>query len=200
MAAKKKPVESPNPFVLTEKTGGLVEIDAPKNVVAAIDAWLPLKEQAKEIEGKLAGYNDVIVPWALAEYSRRQKDSKPGNFKIDGSKDSVTFIVQDRSSGFKPSEQAEFAGKYGKKVADALLEIDYGSFRLNPEVMKDPAKAKKVQDALAGLMTELGESPLLPGHYAAKKNAVETAKELAKTPEELANLILDLKLTKFIRS
>lgn len=87
---------------------------------------------------------------------------------------------------------------HGTAAAEALLKKDPGSYRINPEAMK--IGEDKIKAALIKLSKELGVPVLQKGNYTASKEAAVKARGFAKTAEDFAQLITDLKITKYLRS
>lgn len=165
-----------------------------------IDAFVDLKEKIKALEGELTLHQANILVEAKATYAERALIGKDENIRLQGENSNVLYIVQDKSSAFSQDDFQAFSEKWGKKVAENLLQLDFSTFRINPEVMKDPAKAAKVKAGLAKLQDEIGESVLLPGSYKACEDAVKEAAKAVKSADKLEELIDDLKIVKFVRA
>lgn len=199
-----KPAAS-NPFKIadsktTTKKSKTELTVAPDAVAKSVDEFCRISGEIKSLDGELSAHKRVIAGFAKGAYAENAKEGDFQNLKIQGVKETCLWITMDKSSEFAQEDRDAFAEKYGDEIADEVLEIDYGTFRLNPEVMADPKLAKEVMDTLGKLQAKLGDVALLqPGKYRAKKGAVEALARNAKDAEQLAEMIDDARITAYAR-
>lgn len=197
-AAKKKKVD---PFK-TKKTretpqGAADTLTPPADIKQAIDAFRECQEQAKHFEGEATIYKDQITEYARTEYTKRVFSGIQGSFKILGDETMVTYVVQDSSAGLTDEDVETFTERWGKKASEELIEKDFRSIRFDADVLA--ANYDAIVDALQELPAEVLEKLFKPMLMKAKHSALETAKKYAKNPDELRELLEQLKLKNYIR-
>jgi hypothetical protein len=109
----------------------------------------------------------------------------------------VTYVVMDASAGLTEEEVEAFAERWGDKAAEDLITKDFASIRFDGQVLE--ANYDAIEEALKRLPQEVLESLFKPMLMKAKSGAVERAKNYAKTPDELKQLIEQLKIKNYIR-
>ena len=136
--------------------------------------------------------------WSLRE--RNFAESLSGadkSFKIMGDDTLVTYVVMDSSAGLTEEDLEHVREKWGDDAADELLVRDYRSIRFDPKVLE--ANYEAVVAALQTLPEEVLEKLFKPMLLKARPSALDKSKKYAKSADELADLIQDLKLKHYIR-
>jgi hypothetical protein len=114
-----------------------------------------------------------------------------------GDETMVTYVVMDAIAGLSEEDTEEFARNFGRKAAEDLIVRDYGSIRFNAEVLE--AHYDEVVEALQVLPEEVLENLFKPMLMKARPGAAEAAKEYAKKPDELLEILKALKIKNYIR-
>lgn len=166
-----------------------------KDVAAAIDSYVQLDKQIKELQGDAAAPKEVISSFAKGVLAGRAKDGKMESFKVQGLSETIMFTISDRGGNLVEADADAFEEKYGKKARKELIDMDLGSVKFNAEVLAK--NFEKVEKALSDLGIE-GLIEDIP--YRAKKGALEKAAALAKNSQELEDMIRDLKLITAIKA
>jgi hypothetical protein len=169
----------------------------PAEVAEAIDAFREAQEQAKHFEGEATVQKDIIVDYSRDQFTKRVLKGKKSSFKILGEQSMVTYVVMDASAGITEEEKDAFAERWGKKAAEDLITRDLASIRFDGEVLE--ANYEKVVEALQTLPKDVLDNLFKPMLMKARPGSVEAAKQYAKTPEELKELIQQLKIKNYIR-
>jgi hypothetical protein len=172
-------------------------ITPPKEIAKAIDAFRDAQEQAKHFEGEATIHKDAIVDYSQEEYTKRVLSGVNKSFKILGEETMVTFVVMDSSAGITEEDLGEFTDRWGKEAAEELIVRDYASIRFDGEVLE--ANYDAVVEALQKLPPEVLENLFKPMLLRAVPGAVEKAKAYVKDPEELRDLLKDLKIKNYIK-
>jgi hypothetical protein len=172
-------------------------ITPPEEVAQAIDSFREAQEQAKHFEGEATIHKDVILSFSEQEYTKRLLNGMNGSFKVLGQETMVTYVVMDASAGLTDEDAADFAKRWGKQAAEDLIVRDYGSIRLDGKVLE--AHYDAVVDALRVLPDEVLENLFKPMLMKARPGAAEAAKKYAKAPEDLRELLKQLKIKNYIR-
>ncbi len=172
-------------------------ITPPEDIAQAIDAFRDAQEQMKHFEGEATVQKDAINEYSLTEYSKRVLKGKNKSFKLLGDQSMVTYVVMDASAGITEDELEAFKERWGEKAATALVTRDFASIRFDGEVLE--ANYEAVVEALEALPKDVLENLFKPMLLKAKPGAVEAAKQFAKTPAELRELIQQLKIRNYIR-
>ena len=172
-------------------------ITPPEEIAHAIDAFRDAQEQYKHFEGEATVQKDAINEYALNEFASRVLKGKSRSFKLLGEQSMVTYVVMDASAGITEEEVESFKERWGDKVADELITRDLASIRFDGEVLA--ANYDAVVKALQTLPQDTLDNLFKPMLLKAKPGAVEAAKKYAKTPEELRELIQQLKIRNYIR-
>ena len=198
MAKAKKKVD---PFK-TRKTKSTVvkesdTVTPPEEVQAAIDNFRECQEQAKHFEGESTIHKDVIMNYARDEFVKRSMNGKEKSFKILGDETMVTFVIQDSSAGMSDEDVEEFTEKWGEKAAEDLIMRDYRSIRFDPKVLE--ANYDAVVDCLQALPEQVLDNLFKPMLQMARPGAGSAAKNYAKDPETLLDLLSDLKIKNYIK-
>jgi hypothetical protein len=205
MAAKTEKKTTANPFAVRgsgaapKKSSTPLLTDAPESVREAVDNLVDLSAKVKALESELAEAKNEISYYARRVWAERAIKGTVGNFRIEGNLSSALWMTQERGSMITAEDREALAADFGEKMIDELVEIDYASFRLNPEIMQDAVKAERVQQVLGDLTEELGESVLLPGAYKVGKGILEKASRACKSVEKLVELLQKLKITAYPR-
>lgn len=199
---KEKKASTAKDFFKTRKTreaepvAGDV-IDAPEEIAEAIDAFREAQDQAKYFEGEATVQKNAINDYSLKEYAKRVFKGKGKSFKLKGNENLVTYIVMDASAGLSEDDVDAFREQWGDEAADDLITRDFASIRFDGEVLE--ANYDAVVEALKTLPRDVQENLFKTMLMKAKPGAVERAKKYAKTPEELRELIQQLKIRNYIR-
>lgn len=172
-------------------------VSPPKEVAKAIDAFRECQEQAKHFEGEATLYKDQILSYSEGEYTKRVMNGLNKSFKLLGDETMVTYVVMDASSGLTDDDVEEFARRWGRPAAEELIVRDFGSIRFDGAVLE--ANYEAVVKALQALPSDVVENLFKPMLMKARQGSVEAAKRYAKTPEELRELIKQLKIKNYIR-
>jgi hypothetical protein len=172
-------------------------ITPPAEIAQAIDAFRDAQEQAKHFEGEATVQKDAINDYSLGEFAKRSLKGKNHSFKLLGEQSMVTYVVMDASAGLTEEDVEAFKERWGEKAADDLIARDFASIRFDGEVLE--ANYEAVVEALQTLPKDVLENLFKPMLLKAKKGAVERAKNYAKSPQELRELIQQLKIRNYIR-
>lgn len=169
----------------------------PAEVARAIDQFRECQDQAKHFEGEATIHKDVILKYSEAEYTKRLFNGMNKSFKILGEQTMVTYVIMDASAGLTEEDTAEFTQRWGEEAANELIVRDFGSIKFDPKVLE--ANYDAVVDALQVLPAEVLENLFKPMLMKARPGAVEAAKRYAKTPEDMQELVQQLKIKNYIR-
>lgn len=169
----------------------------PKPIAQAVDAFREAQEQAKHFEGEATVQKDAIMEYSQKVYSQRVLNGMNRSFKVLGEESMVTYVVMDASAGLSDADVDAFRERWGDKAADSLISRDYGSVRFDAEVFE--ANYDAIVEALSVLPEKVQENLFKPMLMKAAPGAVEKAKQYAKDPEELQELIQMLKIRNYIR-
>ena len=169
----------------------------PEEIQQAIDAFREAQEQAKHFEGEMTIQKDAINEYSLTEFAKRVLKGKPRSFKLLGEQSMVTYVVMDASAGLTEDDVEAFRDRWGEKAAEELITPDFASIRFDGEVLE--ANYDAIVKALESLPKEILENLFKPMLLRAKPGAVERAKHYAKTPEDLREIIQQLKIRNYIR-
>ncbi len=169
----------------------------PAEIKEAIDAFRDAQEQAKHFEGEATVQKDAINEYSLKEFSKRALKGKGRSFKLLGDQSMVTYIVMDASAGLTEEDVEAFKERWGDEAADDLIARDFASIRFDGEVFE--ANYDAIVEALQTLPKEVVENLFKPMLLKAKSGAVERAKQYVKSPEELKEMIQQLKIRNYIR-
>jgi hypothetical protein len=172
-------------------------ITPPEEIAQAIDAFREAQDQAKHFEGEATVQKDKILGYCDAEFTKRALNGMNKSFKVLGEETMVTYVVMDASAGLTDEDADELAKRWGKAAAEELVVRDYGSVKFDPKVLE--ANYDAVVDALQVLPAEILENLFKPMLMKARPGAVEAAKRFAKTPEDLRELVRQLKIKNYIR-
>lgn len=197
-----KPSSAKKDFFKTRKTRENEQeagdtITPPEEIASAIDAFRDAQEQAKHFEGEMTIHKDEINEYSLKEFSKRVLKGKGKSFKLMGEQSMVTYVVMDASAGLTDEDVESFRERWGDKAADDLIVKDLASIRFDGEVFE--ANYDAIVEALEVLPKDVLENLFKPMLMKAKSGAVERAKNYAKTPEELREIIQHLKIRNYIR-
>jgi len=200
-AEKPEKVAKVDPFktkkTKTPTTEGNDTVTPPAKVAQAIDAFREAQDQAKHFEGEATIHKDLIIDYAQGEYAKRLLGGLQKSFKILGEETMVTYIVQDSSSGLTEEDAAEFRERWGEKATEELIVRDFASIKFDAEVLE--ANYDAVVNALQKLPADVLENLFKPMLMRAAPGAIEKAKAYAKTPEDLRELMKQLKIKNYIK-
>lgn len=172
-------------------------VTPPEAIAQAIDSFRECQEQARHFEGEATIHKDEVTEYARNELTRRIFSGLNGSFKIMGEETMVTYVVMDSSAGLTDEDVTLFEERWGKKAAEDLIEKDFRSIRFDADVLA--ANYDKIVDALQTLPGDILDNLFKPMLMKAKASAVEKAKKYAKTPEDLKELMEQLKMKNYIR-
>ena len=169
----------------------------PKDIKEAIDAFREAQEQARHFEGETVVYKDQILDFARKELAKRIFHGAPGTFKMEGNETLVTYIIQDSSAGLTEEESEQFAAQWGGNAAADLIEKDFATIRMDPQVLK--ANYEKIVGALQILGPEVLENLFKPMLLKAKEGSLERIKKYVKSEEEFIEILKQLKIKNYIK-
>jgi hypothetical protein len=197
-AAEKSPV---HPFktrkTKTETSKAGDTVTPPTEVARAVDAFREAQDQMKHFEGEMTIQKDVILSYAEPEYCKRLLNGMNQSFKVLGDETMVTYVVMDAGAGLTEEDAEDFAKRWGKQAAEELIGRDYASIRFDGKVLE--AHYDEVVAALQTLPEEVLENLFKPMLMKARPGAAEAAKRYAKTPEDLCELLKQLRAKNYIR-
>lgn len=194
-AAKVDPFKTKKTKTVAADTHDTVTPPAP--VAEAIDSFRECQDQAKHFEGEATIHKDVILKYSEAEYTKRLFNGQNTSFKILGEQTMVTYVIMDASAGLTDEDASEFAQRWGKEAAEELIVRDYASIRFDAKVLE--ANYDAVVEALQVLPEQVLTKLFKDMSMKAKPGAVEAAKRYAKTPEDMQELVKQLKIKNYIR-
>jgi hypothetical protein len=169
----------------------------PGEIAQAIDAFREAQDQMKHFEGEMTIQKDVILNFSEEEYSKRLINGQNDSFKLLGEETMVTYVVMDAGAGLTEEDTVDFAKRWGKPAADELIVRDYASIRFDGKVLE--AHYDAVVEALQKLPHEVLDNLFKPMLMKARPGAAEAAKRYAKTPEDLRELLKQLRIKNYIR-
>jgi hypothetical protein len=169
----------------------------PDEIAQAIDAFREAQDQAKHFEGEATIQKDKILDYCDTEFTERALKGMNKSFKVLGEETMVTYVVMDSSAGLTEEDLGEFESRWGKQAAEDLIVRDYGSVKFDAKVLE--ANYDAVVEALQTLPHEILDNLFKPMLMRARPGAVEAAKRYAKKPEDLKELIRQLKIKNYIR-
>lgn len=172
-------------------------ITPPEEIATAIDSFREAQDQYKHYEGEMTIYKDQIMAYSTDEYTKRLLNGMNGSFKILGEETMVTYVVMDSSAGLTEEDVSDFESRWGKEAADKLIVRDFGSIKFDPAVLE--ANYDAVVEALQVLPEQVLQNLFKPMLMKAKSGAVEAAKQYAKNPEDLKDIVKQLKIKNYIR-
>jgi hypothetical protein len=172
-------------------------ISPPKNVAEAIDSFREAQDQAKHFEGEATIHKNVILEYSENEYVKRLVNGKGSSFKVLGEETMVTYVVMDSSAGLTDEDVEEFSKNYGKKAAEELIVRDFSSLKFDTKVLE--ANYDAVVEALQTLPEEVLSNLFKPMLMKASPGAAEKAKQYAKKPDALLEMLKALRIKNYIR-
>lgn len=183
--------------VKTEDTKKGDAITPPPEVKEAIDNFREAQDQAKHFEGEATIHKDTILQFAEEEHAKRMLAGKNASFKLMGDETMVTYVIMDASAGLTEEDVEEFARNWGEEAAEDLIVRDYSSIRFNGEVLE--ANYEAVVEALQVLPADVVDNLFKPMLMKARPGAAEAAKAYAKKPDELIDILKQLRIKNYIR-
>ena len=172
-------------------------ITPPADVAEAIDKFREAQDQAKHFEGEATIHKDTILSYSEEEYVKRLLNGKNTSFKVLGDETMVTYVVMDSSAGLTDEDAEEFAKNHGKKAAEDLIVRDFSSIKFDAKVLE--ANYDAVVEALQTLPEEILDNLFKPMLMKASPGAAERAKQYAKKPEDLLEILKSLRIKNYIR-
>jgi hypothetical protein len=172
-------------------------VTPPDEIAKAIDSFREAQDQYKHFEGEMTIHKDQILNFSNTEYAKRLLSGMDGSFKIMGEETTVTYVVMDSSAGLTEEDLAEFSSRWGKDAADELITRDFGSIKFDASVLE--ANYDAVVEALQVLPENILQNLFKPMLMKARSGAAEAAKRHAKTPEDMKDLLKQLKIKNYIR-
>lgn len=169
----------------------------PDEIAQAIDSFREAQDQYKHFEGEMTLYKDPILNYSTEQYAKRLINGINGSFKILGEETMVTYVVMDSSAGLSEEDVSEFAQNWGKDAAESLITRDFGSIKFDPAVLE--ANYDAVVEALQTLPEAVLNNLFKPMLMKSRPGAAELAKRYAKTPEDLIDILKQLKIKNYIR-
>lgn len=190
-----------NPFKTKKTKAETTEagdtISPPAEVAEAIDSFRECQDQAKHFEGEATIHKNTILGYSENEYVKRLLSGKNKSFKLLGEETMVTYVVMDSSAGLTDEDVEEFTKNFGKKAAEDLIVRDFASIKFDAKVLE--ANYDAVVEALQTLPAEVLENLFKPMLMKASPNAAEKAKQYAKKPDELLEILKALRIKNYIR-
>ena len=172
-------------------------VTPPKEIAQAIDSFREAQDQYKHFEGEMTIHKDQIMAYSTDEYAKRLLNGMNGSFKILGDETTVTYVVMDSSAGLTEEDAAEFAQRWGKEVAEELIVRDFGSIKFDAAVLE--ANYDAVVEALQTLPEQVLQNLFKPMLMKARPGAAEAAKRYAKKPEDMKDMLKQLKIKNYLR-
>lgn len=172
-------------------------VTPPEDVQEAIDKFREYQEQARHFEGEATIHKDKAVAFCQAEYTKRLANGVDGSFKVLGDETMITYVITESSAGLSEEDKDAFAERWGQAAAEELIVRDFQSIRFDPAVLE--ANYEQVVEALQTLPEDVVERLFKPMLMKAKPGAVQMAKKYAKNPEEMQEIIRDLKIKNYIK-
>jgi len=169
----------------------------------AVDEFKKIKAEIKNLEGQLAGTSAVLSTFGRAQFAERHMNgqaSGTGNFIIDGHTDTVSFQYQNAGSGLADEDFQAFATAHGEKAAQELLRLDLGSIKLNSDTISKPGVMDMVVNALQSLPPEILENLFTAASYVVTDDVFVKARGHAKSAEDYAAIMADLKVKNFLKA
>lgn len=199
--SKPAPAKKIDPFktrkTKSEATPAGDTLTPPEEVARAIDSFREAQDQMKHFEGEMTIQKDVILNFSEEEYSKRLLNGQGDSFKILGEETMVTYVVMDAGAGLTDEDAADFAKRWGKPAAEELIVRDYSSIRFDGKVLE--AHYDEVVEALQALPHEVLDNLFKPMLMKARPGAAEAAKRYAKNPEDLRELLKQLRIKNYVR-
>lgn len=181
----------------TEATAKQDTITPPAEIAAAIDQFRECQDQAKHFEGEATIHKDLILKYTHEQFSKRVFNGMPDSFKVLGDETMVTYVVMDASAGLTDEDVAEISERWGEKAAEELVVRDFASIKFDAKVLE--ANYDAVVEALQVLPEDVLSNLFKPMLMKARPGAVEAAKRFAKTPEDMQEMVQQLKIKNYIR-
>ena len=172
-------------------------VAAPAEISEIIDQFRDAQEQAKHYEAEATVHKDAILNFAKNIYSQRARSGLSKSFKINGDQSIVTYVVMDSSAGLTEDDLDLIKERWGNEAAEDLVVKDFRSIRFDPKVLE--AHYDQVVKALQTLPDEVLENLFKPMLMKAAPHAMEKITKYATSPDDLSELIQDLKLKHYIR-
>lgn len=169
----------------------------PESIAQAIDSFREAQDQYKHFEGEMTLYKEPILNYTTEEYAKRLLNGMNGSFKVLGEETMVTYVVMDSSAGLSEEDVAEFAQSWGKEAAESLIVRDFASIKFDGAVLE--ANYDAVVAALQNLPETVLNNLFKPMLMKSRPGAAELAKRYAKTPEEMKEILRQLKIKNYIR-
>ncbi|MGE0633760.1 MAG: hypothetical protein AB7O96_15205 [Pseudobdellovibrionaceae bacterium] len=181
----------------TEASDASDTISPPKEVQEAIDAFRECQDQAKHFEGEATIHKNTVLSYSEEEYAQRLIGGKNTSFKVLGEETMVTYVVMESSAGLTDEDVEEFAKNYGKTAAEDLIVRDFSSIKFDAKVLE--ANYDAVVEALQTLPSDILENLFKPMLMKASPGAAERAKQYAKKPDDLLEMLKALRIKNYIR-
>jgi len=181
----------------TEEKAAGDTLTPPAEIAHAIDAFREAQDQAKHFEGEATIHKNAILAFSEEEYVKRLLSGKNKSFKVLGDETMVTYVVMDASAGLSDEDVEEFEKNFGRKAAEELIVRDYSSIKFDAKVLE--ANYDAVVEALQALPEEVLENLFKPMLHKASPGAAEAAKQYAKKPDELLEMLKALRIKNYIR-
>lgn len=166
----------------------------------AVDSFSSLKKQIKHLEGEMTVYKDMLTDFSEENYAERNKGGITGNFKIQGNETQINYIVPARARAKDEAKYDEFVETHGEATAERLLEVDYGSIRLNAEFLSEGNNQELLMTALGKLGQDFLDNVFTSPTYKVTKDAVLEASDIAKNADELRSILTDLQLASYLKA
>lgn len=182
----------------TDKPSKVETVATPANIRIAVDEFVKYSQEMKRLEAEQGQSKKLVNDYCFETYTKRMMTGSFANFRLAGDETTALYIVMDKSSSIAPDDYDKFELKHGIKAAEELLVQDLASFRINPEAMA--LAGDRIREVFSQLSTEIGVKVLQKGSFKTTDDAALKARSYAKTPDELAELIIDMKITKYVRS
>jgi len=175
-------------------------LDPGESLKEAVDAFASLKAQIKHLEGEMTVYKDTLTEFAEETFADRNKAGKTGNFKIQGVECQLNYIVPAKARAKDEEKYQAFVEAHGEKTAERLLEVDYGSIRLNAEFLSQGTNQEKLMTALGKLGQEFLDEVFTVPTYKVVPDVVAEATSVASDARELQMILADLHLASYLRT
>jgi len=163
-----------------------------------VDKYKKLKEEVEYLESELKEAASELKSYGLSTFAERRMEGIEGNFKIQGDTEQVGYIVMDKASFIDPEAIEELQEKYGDEFAE-LIQVDKSTVKFNQSFLSDASNMERLVEALQPLGEDFLSQLFTAAQCKACKGAVNKAVMLADNPQQLEEMISDLRITHYVK-
>jgi hypothetical protein len=200
MAIKRNQVSAVRTESPAKKSSGIKTVTAHPTIAASVDCYNVLSAQIKALEGDQKGHKAAVEAFYRPVFAADAVKGNAENFNIATENSKVQFQTQNRSKVILEKDFQDFANTFGEDVANDLIEVNVGQFKLNPKLADQPDVFEKVYNAIKDLEKTLGISILEEAGMKVCEDVVIKAAKHAGTPEKLQAMLEKLAITQFIKT